>query len=332
MKAACAQEGAYPFGAPPLASRPDDRFDSAPGMGQTVGRYFDAVPFALCILDRARHVLFVNEQMAQIAGHRVVDLDGYCVTALLPELRPILEKRYRLAGSRQPLPDLRISWRGREYMLTFNATYDRGGELAEMMIGAIDITREARIEQGLRRSRRRLLASLRTDHLTGLLNRRGLETAVRRGLRCGARERRPVGLLVADIDCFKAYNDRFGHVTGDTCLMAVAQIIGRHGARAGGAVGRYGGEEFVVLLPDADGDAAVEFAESCRAAIEALAIAHPDSPVGRVTISIGVTVASGEGGGKIDSSVVSHCIGTADSALYRAKEQGRNAVRFQALP
>lgn len=300
-------------------------------MGNVIGRYFDSVPFALCILDRGWHVVFVNAEMARIVDRSMHELDGHRITALFPGMAPMLRERFSRAERGSPLPDFRISWRGRMYVLAFSATYDRDGKLAEIMIGAADITREARIETRLRQSRRRLIESLRIDHLTGLLNRKGLECAIRQELRRSSRDERPVALLVIDIDCFKAYNDRFGHVAGDDCLMAIAHGIGRCGRRAGDAIGRYGGEEFVMVLPDTDGPAAMRVAERCRASIAALNIDHPDAPAGRVTISIGVTVVAGLHDRKIDADAIARFIAAADGALYEAKEHGRNTIRFHAL-
>lgn len=303
---------------------------SLPGMAGVVGACFDLVPFALCVLDRTQRIVLANAQMAAIVGVQASRLDGRCVTGLFPEFGRVLARSYALAESGEDISSQRVTWRGRTYALTFSATYEADGMLAEMLVGAADITREIRLETRLRRSRRQLLASLRVDHLTGLLNRRGLESAAVRGLRRSCRQQRPIALLIIDIDCFKAYNDRFGHVDGDRCLARIAGTIAAHGRRVGDAVGRYGGEEFVVVLPDTDADAAMRIAESCRSAVEALAIGHPDSPSGKVTVSIGVTAVTGASDLRIDPLQVASCIRAADGALYEAKASGRNAIRFHA--
>jgi len=301
-------------------------------MGHVIGRYFDSVPFALCILDRSWHVVFVNAEMARIVDLSVGELDGHCITSLFPDIAPVLRDRYSRAERGRPLPEFRISWRGRMYVLAFSATYDWDGKPAEIMVCAADVTREARVENRLRQSRRRLIESLRIDHLTGLLNRKGLECAIRQELRRNSRDDRPVALLVIDIDCFKAYNDRFGHVAGDECLMAIAHGIGQCGRRTDDAIGRYGGEEFVIVLADTDAPAAMRVAERCRASIAALNIDHPETGAGHVTVSIGVTVVAGLQDRKIDARVIARCIAAADGALYEAKEQGRNTVRFHPFP
>ncbi|MBO9726379.1 MAG: diguanylate cyclase [Novosphingobium sp.] len=307
---------------------PENRHDrSPPAYASTpvVGRYFESVPFALAVLDRARHVVFINRQMAAVAGRSVEELDGCNVLAPFPQLGPILERCYGSASRGDPLPDTRICWQGATYLLTFSVTYDAEGLVAELLIGALDITREARIEASLRQSRRQLLSSLRTDPLTGLLNRNGLANALSKELRRGHRDGTNMALLLIDVDYFKDYNDGFGHLAGDRCLVAIAGEIGRWGRRAGDAVGRFGGEEFVMVLPDTDALGALRVAENCRQAVERLSLDHPASPFGRITVSIGVTVSTG---GQAEGDHAARCLGAADRALYEAKDAGRNTMRF----
>ncbi|GEM_PF-1056987 len=302
-----------------------DRSSHAYAPTPVVGRYFESVPFALAVLDRARHVVFINRQMAAVAGRSVEELDGCSVLAPFPQLGPILERCYGSAARGDPLPDTRISWQGATYLLTFSVTYDGEGLVAELLIGALNITREARIEASLRQSRRQLLSSLRTDPLTGLLNRNGLANALSKELRRSHRDGTSMALLLVDVDYFKDYNDCFGHLAGDRCLVAIAGEIGRWGRRAGDAVGRFGGEEFVMVLPDTDALGALRVAENCRLAVERLSLDHPASPFGRITVSIGVTVSTG---GQVEADHAARCLGAADQALYEAKDAGRNTMRF----
>lgn len=305
-----------------------DRFPHAHAPTPVVGRYFESVPFALAVLDRALHVVFINRQMAAVAGRSVEELDGRNVLALFPQLGPILERCYGSATRGDPLPDTRICWQGATYLLTFSVTYDAEGLVAELLIGALDITREARIEASLRQSRRQLLSSLRTDPLTGLLNRNGLANVLSKELRRSHRDGTDIALLLIDVDYFKDYNDGFGHLAGDRCLVAIAGEIGRWGRRAGDAVGRFGGEEFVMVLPDTDALGALRVAENCRLAVERLSLEHPASPFGRITVSIGVTVSSGA---PVAADYAARCLGAADQALYEAKDAGRNTMRFSSV-
>jgi len=162
----------------------------------------------------------------------------------------------------------------------------------------------------------------RHDDLTGLANRRDLDETLavehRRALRAGE----PLSLLLVDIDCFKAYNDTYGHQRGDAVLRAIAGALRAGAQRASDLVARYGGEEFVVLLPGLGRDAALERAESLRASAEKLRLSHQRSAAGPwVTVSIGTATMVPEPG---DSPA--RLIAEADRALYAAKAAGRNRV------
>lgn len=127
-----------------------------------------------------------------------------------------------------------------------------------------------------------------------------------------------------DVDFFKKYNDHVGHQPGDECLRAIAAQLRGLVRREGDLVGRYGGEEFVAILPGADVASAYRVAESMRQAVQELDIEHPVSPYGSVTLSIGVAtlqIAPGDARESCDN-LLSH----ADHALYSAKAAGRNAV------
>jgi len=126
-----------------------------------------------------------------------------------------------------------------------------------------------------------------------------------------------------DVDHFKLFNDRYGHPEGDAVLAAVATCLQHNVLRPADTVSRYGGEEFVGLLPDTDAAGAMAAAERIRAGIQALQIPHAAAPRGYVSISIGVAVAYPV----VEQSEAS-LLKTADLALYEAKNAGRNRVHF----
>ena len=160
------------------------------------------------------------------------------------------------------------------------------------------------------------------DGLTGLANRRRFDEVLREEWSRACRAGTPLALIIADIDYFKRYNDALGHPEGDRCLAAVAGVLISHARRAADLAARYGGEEFVMLIPGVDRAAALLVAESLRAACEALAIAHPDSPVApMVTLSLGVAVCVPS-----NEAAMPSLLRNADTALYRAKHEGRNRV------
>ncbi|HYV68079.1 MAG TPA: diguanylate cyclase, partial [Myxococcales bacterium] len=157
-----------------------------------------------------------------------------------------------------------------------------------------------------------------TDGLTGLLNRRTFGTQLAARVREAQRYRRPLSLLLLDVDHFKKVNDTHGHPAGDAVLRGVAAVA-RAQARETDLVARYGGEELAVVLPETDAAGARAIAERLRAAVESTAHATDQGPL-RVTISVGV--ATWPGGGQTGDELLT----TADRALYRAKQTGRNRV------
>ena len=160
------------------------------------------------------------------------------------------------------------------------------------------------------------------DALTGVPNRRSFtESLLKEYKRC-KREELPLSIIMCDVDKFKEYNDTYGHISGDHCLVKVAQTVQASLQRPGDFVARYGGEEFVVLLPTTTHEGALHIAEIIRANIEKLAIPHRNSsPLPIVTLSLGVATSEGS-----PDETYEALVKQADRALYRAKEEGRNRV------
>jgi len=161
-----------------------------------------------------------------------------------------------------------------------------------------------------------------TDELTGLSNHRHFYNQLAREVRRAQRYKRPLTLLMLDLDYFKSFNDRFGHLAGDQVLREVAEVL-RRNARDVDILARYGGEEFAIILPETDLDRAALQAELVRAAVASHAFRGKDSnPQGDLTVSIGVATLI-PGMRKIEGLVHD-----ADQALYRAKTGGRNRMEM----
>lgn len=168
------------------------------------------------------------------------------------------------------------------------------------------------------------------DKLTGVNNRHALDAALATTWRRASRDASPMSLLFIDIDAFKAYNDLYGHSAGDVALAEVANAITASVTRPGDIVGRYGGEEFVVGLPDTSLDGAVLVANAVRERVQRLGLPHAQHTYGVVTVSVGVATSLADGAGRRDVPSVSELLRLADAALYVAKREGRNAVQTSA--
>jgi len=182
-----------------------------------------------------------------------------------------------------------------------------------------DISEQKRLEE-------KLSAMALADGLTGLANRRAFDEALKEVWRRTLREGTQMSLLLLDIDCFKGFNDRYGHQVGDDCLRAVATAIKGAARRPGDLTARYGGEELAMILPDTDAVGANIVAEDARSAVEALRLPHADNLQGGgyVTVSVGAATALSRVGGTI--TMPEGILVAADGALYKAKHKGRNCV------
>jgi diguanylate cyclase (GGDEF)-like protein len=183
---------------------------------------------------------------------------------------------------------------------------------------------QARLNMHLqaRRSQQQLNNIARVDALTSLCNRREFDLRLMTEWRRGARTGNSLALLMIDVDKFKEYNDHHGHLRGDECLVAVAQVLNSCMQRTSDLIARYGGEEFVVLLPDSDLDGALKVAQDCHAAILDAKLPHVTSNISiYVTVSIGVAAML-----PIYERSNTLLIEQADIALYQAKHNGRNRI------
>lgn len=160
------------------------------------------------------------------------------------------------------------------------------------------------------------------DALTGLANRRKFDEALVAEVAKGASNKQQIALLLIDVDYFKKYNDNYGHIAGDGCLQAVAENLKKTISETPYLAARYGGEEFVVILPETDADSAKHIASKIGRNIKLANIPHQQSPLGVVSVSIGV--AAGSAASLTGNEAM--LIELADEALYEAKSSGRDRV------
>ncbi|WP_338663450.1 diguanylate cyclase [Pararoseomonas sp. SCSIO 73927] len=244
----------------------------------------------------------------------------------LPELadteeRPALQTALEeAAASRAPVdvtsritrPDGGRGWIETTIQKVRGAEAERDGYVAVSR----DVTERRQMQE-------RMAELAATDGLTGLANRRRFDEALAVEWRRAAREGTWLSMLLLDVDRFKMFNDRYGHLAGDDALRAVARAMEAAIRRPGDLAARYGGEEFAVILPNTDAAGAREVAELARAAIARAGIPHEANESGLVTASIGVAAAQPVAATQPESSML---VAAADAALYEAKRTGRNRV------
>lgn len=206
-----------------------------------------------------------------------------------------------------------------------------GFHLVGFLPTSILFLRQRCLHRELRHSLAQAARLAAVDGLTGVANRRALDSNMEEQWLVAMRNQTPLALLMIDADHFKEYNDRLGHQAGDACLRALATALTKRVSRPADLVARFGGEEFVVLLPDTPLEGARHVAEMIRLAIHNLGIAHPGSPMPvsgglfrgqpHVTVSIGCTALIPSPGARVQQ-----LIELADQALYEAKRSGRDRV------
>jgi diguanylate cyclase (GGDEF)-like protein len=175
--------------------------------------------------------------------------------------------------------------------------------------------------EALTETNRRLEILSATDPLTGLPNRRRFTEVLRAEWERAKGSRGSIAIAMIDIDNFKPYNDRYGHLAGDACLRRVANALNESVRKDFDLVARYGGEEFAVILRDADEATATPLAEHARTGVAALVETQEGSATGIVTVSIGVAA-----GSAATTGAAYDLVGQADEALYAAKRRGGNRV------
>ena len=286
--------------------------------------------------DRESRIRFCSQSLANITGHaNWRDMIGKHDLEIFPadtakiyhdEELPIFEKGEPLLGKIDPYYDAE----GNVGYVSTNKwpLFDKDRNVVGIFGISRDITERKRIEEQLERTKLALenanteLEKLsNTDELTSIGNRRYFEKTFKKECFRSRRNNSSLSVLLIDIDDFKNYNDFFGHLAGDDCLKIVAKQIASLARRAPDLTARWGGEEFIVLLPETNLSEALIVAENIRTSVQELALPHPRSRAANVvTLSVGVA----SWGYEEPQELISR----ADKALYAAKNNGRNRVEI----
>jgi diguanylate cyclase (GGDEF)-like protein len=229
------------------------------------------------------------------------------------------------SGSEDALVECRVRKADGEYLwveAALRLIRDPGTGLPSGILNTVrDISERKRSEQQLREAYRSVEAMAMADGLTGVANRRRFDQYLSAEWRRGTRDGKPLSLLMLDVDLFKAYNDTYGHQHGDSCLKQVAEACLDVVSRPGDLVARFGGEEFVVALPNTESEGALQVANEICTSLRSRRLPHTGSPFGIITISVGCATLVPQA-----DMHVPELIALADHALYTAKHNGRNQV------
>lgn len=296
-------------------------------------RLLELAPVAIVVIARAdNRILLANRRAQELAGRGAEDMLQSPLQSLFSD--PAELSRLRQAIERDgEVSAMEARFRrngGDDYWALISAVEGEFGGQDVYIAAVADITArklmEKRLEEAragleeanlrLREANAELAEAASTDQLTGLANRRYMEDAATRELSRAVRYRHPISVVLFDVDWFKLVNDRLGHETGDKVLREVAaRVLGQ--LRASDTLARWGGEEFLVLAPEANVIDAIALAEKLRRIIAEA----PFEGAGRQSASFGVAQFDGR-------ETFSALVGRADCALYRAKAEGRNRVKW----
>ena len=258
----------------------------------------------------------LEEAMAFTALQLVHPEEQHKAAAAMRELR---------SGSEDALVECRVRKADGEYLwveAALRLIRDPGTGLPSGILNTVrDISERKRSEQQLREAYRSVEAMAMADGLTGVANRRRFDQYLSAEWRRGTRDGKPLSLLMLDVDLFKAYNDTYGHQHGDSCLKQVAETCLDVVSRPGDLVARFGGEEFVVALPNTESEGALQVANEICTSLRSRRLPHTGSPFGIITISVGCATLVPQA-----DMHVPELIALADHALYTAKHNGRNQV------
>jgi diguanylate cyclase (GGDEF)-like protein/PAS domain S-box-containing protein len=271
---------------------------------------------------------FVSAAGSDWGGWTQQELSGRSSLDLVhPEDRPkiastVLKLR---AGRDGALVECRVMKRDGSYIwveASLRTIRDQATGIPKGILNSVrEISERKCAEQKLADAYRAVESLAVTDALTGLANRRRFDQCLAAEWRRCMRDSFPLSLLLIDVDQFKPYNDRYGHLRGDHCLRQIAEVAQNTVARSGDLVARFGGEEFAVILPKTLNDAAIEIANSICGILHAQKLPHEASPAGIITVSVGCATVTPQLGEN-----PAFLIELADQALYRAKRSGRNQV------
>ena len=286
---------------------------------------FESINDPFNIIDRNFRIIKANESYARMRGKTVEQLIGRLCYEVLHNRDSVCEEcsvKKTFDTNKPNTKEKLVSYPGSQYVWVEIYTYpvfDEMGQVLNVIEYTRDITqrKKAEAERDILVDRLQYLSN--TDDLTGILNRRALIEKLEDEVRRSQRYKTDLSILICDIDYFKGINDNYGHDTGDRVLRVISDLL-KDSIRNIDIIGRYGGDEFMVVLPETSMKGAKEIAERIRLSVEELKIKEEGENIIKVTLSLGVAEFN------IDKEDINALIKRADNALYIAKGKGRNRV------
>ena len=295
-----------------------------------LGTIFNSIHDPFSIMDRDYTIMKVNDSYAHIKGRPANDLLGKtCYEALHGRTgvceECVVEKTFRSSDpcAKEKLvttPDGSELWME---IYTY-PVFDKNGRVSHVIEYARDITDRKMMEEEKKHLIKKLNYLSTTDSLTGLLNRRALNDILDHEIDRASRYSSDLSLILCDIDRFKLINDTYGHRAGDLALQAISESL-KSALRKADVIGRYGGDEFMMILPETSLNGAKSLAEKIRAAVENTELELPGGKLNRLSMSLGVASCCAA----VENSDT--IVARADTALYASKQAGRNRVSVAAL-
>lgn len=285
----------------------------------TMETLFDSMPVAMALTDREGRLILVNRKMALLSGHNASDLIGRKVEEVNKEAAENIKRDFCMFDAGLDVPDHEIQIGDKIFHASVKPVRDSAGFAVGGMTALTDITQQKQVERELAEANKQLQLLADNDPLTNLLNARAYYEVCERMMSVALRHNNSFSVLFVDLDHFKKINDTYGHHVGDLVLKAVSTCI-LQTCRNSDLIGRVGGEEFSIFLPETDNSGAMFVAEKLRSNIEQLL-----PPIGAGK-KIGITASIGVASKLKHHKAIADIQRDADHAMYHAKNDGRNRV------
>lgn len=306
------------------ASRPPEA--SAANPLDRFGQVMEAAPIGICVIDEEGCFEHVNPAYQQLSGYGAEELVGQPFALLLPqESLAAMAARHRrfIETGHEPRGEFQLVTRDEKLRVVLAESCRITGPDGRYrrITFVVDITARKVLEQKLQVRNRELEEMASTDGLTGLFNRRRILELMQERIDVAKRYKRPLVVMMIDLDYFKTINDRHGHLVGDEVLAAFARLL-TASARDSDSIGRIGGEEFVLVMPESTAEGACGFLERLRSECERLRFSVEEL---RLSFSAGVCIHT-------EGDNVPSLLRGADKALYAAKAEGRGCYCVSGQP